>query len=148
MMEDEEFEMDLEDDEEMDLEDDPNEEEEIELEDDPINDRVTEVELPTRSVENLSDEIKRPSVILTGFKTPTELEFLKGLTGKGGREVPLYVEFQGITKELSTIELTARTMTLLNYISADYGITLISESGVPKKIDYTNPNFVEKFITL
>lgn len=136
MMEDEEFEMDLEDDEEM------------ELDDDSINDRVTEVELPTRSVENLSDEIKRPSVILTGFKTPTELEFLKGLTGNGGREVPLYVEFQGIIKELSTIELTARTMTLLNYISTDYDLTLISESGVPKKIDYTNPNFVEKFITL
>ena len=97
-----------------------------------------------------SDELKYPCIIIKGLSILEELNFFGAYNSKDSKSsLPLYVELEGVVKELGVFDLNVDFMLRLKLIGGDsYKIFLCTSENNRKELDYQDGKTLEKLIRL
>lgn len=101
-------------------------------------------------VENDEVDFIYPCVLLSGVTTQWELEYLSKYTCQENASLPLYVEFEGMTGLVGSMELTSNYLLTLGTISGNtpYKLKILTSPTEEKEIDYKDAETLLKFIKL
>lgn len=105
-------------------------------------------ELEDDYVEDESDPLVYPSLVMSGVSLLSELQFLHSRPRKGKDRIPLFINFDGIIKQIGSVEFSLETFQICHYVNPEYRITLHKSPANSVELDLNDLSTYLKLIKI